>query len=242
MLLCSVPFSAIKIMSFTNCCLLSKIAIIIWDHVPIPVSYLLQILKQSNAISFFACYIWTCTNYHSFLYFILFDILTYVFFVNLVRLSLDNKGILHFTLLLFMFSRVGNPFLIFWLSYHVSSTKKIHVNFRYRRYLKILLIVSYKFVKWMNEWTDTSLLYRLYFSHYSCSRGRGIHFWYCYLASMFRCPRKFRSTSGTGGTDDSVLWIFKLSSVFMFSRSRNPLLAFLLGFHVWVTYWPWKTR
>ena len=37
------------------------------------------------------------------------------------------------------------------------------------------------------------------------------------------------------GTDDCVLWIFIISSVFMFSRSRNPFLTFLLSYHVWVT-------
>ena len=37
------------------------------------------------------------------------------------------------------------------------------------------------------------------------------------------------------GTDDFVLWIFTISSVFMFSRSRNPLVTFLLSYHVWVT-------
>ena len=37
------------------------------------------------------------------------------------------------------------------------------------------------------------------------------------------------------GTDDFVLWIFILSSVFMFSRSKNPFLTFLLSYHVWVT-------
>ena len=52
---------------------------------------------------------------------------------------------------------------------------------------------------------------------------------------MFGWPRKSRSTSGTGGTDDSVLWIFEISSIFMFSRSRNPLLAFLLSYPVRVT-------
>ena len=121
---------------------------------------------------------------------------------------------------LFMFSRVRNPFLIFLLTYHVWVTSKIQVNFRYRRYLKKLLIVSYRFLK---------------FSHYLCFQGRRIHFWYCYLASMLVCPRKSRSTSGTGGTDDSVLWIFEISLVFMFSRSRNPLLAFLLSYRVRVT-------
>ena len=37
------------------------------------------------------------------------------------------------------------------------------------------------------------------------------------------------------GTDDFVLWIFIISLVFMFSRSRNPFQTFLLSYHVWVT-------
>ena len=37
------------------------------------------------------------------------------------------------------------------------------------------------------------------------------------------------------GTDDFVLWIFIISSVSMFSRSRNPFLTFLLSYHVCVT-------
>ena len=36
------------------------------------------------------------------------------------------------------------------------------------------------------------------------------------------------------GTDNCVLWIFTISSVFRFSRLRNPLLTFLLCYHVWV--------
>ena len=85
----------------------------------------------------------------------------------------------------FMFSRVRNPFLISLLSYHVSLTSKIQANFRYKRNLKVLMIVSYEFLK---------------FLHYSCFRGWGIHFWYSYWATMFQWPRKSRSTSGTGGT------------------------------------------
>ena len=175
---------------------------------------------------------------------------------------------------LFMFSRVGNPFLIFLLSYHVPVTSKIQVNFRYRRYLKVLMIVSYEFSKCL---------------HYLCFRGWGIHFWYSYWATMFRWPRKSRSTSGTGGTwrywwlclmnfrnfstiyvfeggesisdistelpcsgdlenpgqlpvqevlegtDDCVLWIFEISSLFMFSRVGNPFLIFLLSYYVRVS-------
>ena len=37
------------------------------------------------------------------------------------------------------------------------------------------------------------------------------------------------------GTDDCILWIFTISSLFIFSRSRNPLLTFLMSYHVWVT-------
>ena len=84
-----------------------------------------------------------------------------------------------------MFSRVRNPFLTLLLSYHVWVTSKIQVNFRYRRYLKVLMILSYTFLE---------------FLHYSCFRGQGIHFWYSYWATMFGWPWKSRSTSGTEGT------------------------------------------
>ena len=80
-----------------------------------------------------------------------------------------------------MFSRAENLFLTLLLSYNVWMTSKININFRYRRYLKVLMIVSYEFLK---------------FSHYLCFRGWGIHFWYSYWATMFRWPRKSRSTSG----------------------------------------------
>ena len=177
-----------------------------------------------------------------------------------------------------MFSRSGNSFLISLLSYHVWVTSKIQVNFRYRRYLKVLMIVSYKFLK---------------FLPYLCFRGQGIHFWYCYWATMIGWLRKSKSTSGTGdtwrywwlclidfwnfftiyvfevkesiayiptelpclgdlenpgqlpvqevleGTDDFVLWIFTISSVFMFSGSRNPLLTFSVSCYVWVTSKIW---
>ena len=147
---------------------------------------------------------------------------------------------------------------------------------------RVLMIVSYEFLK---------------FLHYLCFRGWGIHFWYSYWATMFRWPRKsrstsgtggtrrhwwilsynfwnffsihvrevkksiadiqatefwhfyratmsgwpqkFRSTSGSGGTDDSVLWIFEISLLFRFPRSRNPLLIFLLSYLVRVTSKIW---
>ena len=37
------------------------------------------------------------------------------------------------------------------------------------------------------------------------------------------------------GTDDCILRIFTISSLFMFSRSRNPLLTFRLNYDVWLT-------
>ena len=37
------------------------------------------------------------------------------------------------------------------------------------------------------------------------------------------------------GTDDFVLWIFTISSVFMFLRSRNPWLTLLQSYYVSVT-------
>ena len=84
-----------------------------------------------------------------------------------------------------MFSRSRNPLLTFLLSYHVRVTSKIQVNFRYRRYSKVLMILSYKFLK---------------FLQYLCFWGQEIHFWHSYWATMFEWPRKSRSTSGTGGT------------------------------------------
>ena len=41
--------------------------------------------------------------------------------------------------------------------------------------------------------------------------------------------------SGLRGTDDSVSRIFEIFTLFVFSRSGNPLLIFLQSYHVWVT-------
>ena len=83
---------------------------------------------------------------------------------------------------LFMFLRSRNPLPTFLLRYHVRVTSKIQVNFRYRRYLKVLMIVSYRFLK---------------FFHYFCFRGQGIHCCHFYGGTMFGWPRKSRSTSGS---------------------------------------------
>ena len=111
-----------------------------------------------------------------------------------------------------MFSRVRNPFLIFLLSYHVSVTSKIQVNFRYRRYLKVLMIVSYKFLK---------------FLHYLCFRGQRIHFWYS-LATMFGWPRKSSQLPV-----QEVLMILS----YEFLKFLHYLCFRGRGIHCWHSYW-----
>ena len=120
----------------------------------------------------------------------------------------------------FMLWRSKNPFLTFPMSCRVWVTSKIQVNFRYRRYSKVLMILSYRFLK---------------FLHYLCFWGQGIYCRHSYRATTFEWPWKSRSTSGSRGTDDFALCIFTISSVFMFSRSKNPLVTFLLSYHVRVT-------
>ena len=51
---------------------------------------------------------------------------------------------------MFMFSRARNPFLTLLLSFHFWVTSKIQVNFRYRRNSKVLMIVSYRFSKFLD--------------------------------------------------------------------------------------------
>ena len=84
-----------------------------------------------------------------------------------------------------MFSRSENPFLTFLLSYHVRVISKIQVNFRFKRFSKVLMILSYRFSQ---------------FLQYLCFRGQGIHCWHSRWAAMFEWPRKSRSTSGSTGT------------------------------------------
>ena len=113
-----------------------------------------------------------------------------------------------------MFSRSRNPLLTFLLSYHVRVTSKIQVNFRYRRYSKVLMILCYKFLK---------------FLQYSCFRGQEIHCWHSYWATMFGWPRKSRSTSGTGG----ILMI--LSHEFLTFLQHSCFRG--QGIHCWHSYW-----
>ena len=56
------------------------------------------------------------------------------------------------------------------------------------------------------------------FLHYLCFRGQEIHSWHSYWATMFEWPRKSKSTSGLRSTDDFVLWIFEIFTLFVFQR------------------------
>ena len=51
---------------------------------------------------------------------------------------------------LFMFSRSGNPLLIFLQSYHVWVTSKIQVDFRFNTYSEVLVIVSCRILKFLH--------------------------------------------------------------------------------------------
>ena len=58
---------------------------------------------------------------------------------------------------IFMFSRSRNPFLVFLLSYHVQVTSKIKIEFRFKRFSKVFMILSYGFSQLLQ---------------YSCFRGQ----------------------------------------------------------------------
>ena len=117
-----------------------------------------------------------------------------------------------------MSSKSRNPLLTFLLSYHVWVTSKNPSQLPVR---KVLMILSYKLLK---------------FSDYSCFRGQGIHCWYFYRAILFELPWKsiYLGQLLVQGCLKGILWIFRISSLFMFSRSRNPLLTFLMSYDVWM--------
>ena len=122
-----------------------------------------------------------------------------------------------------MFLRPRSQLPTFLLSYHVWVTSKIQVNFRFNRYSKVLMILSYRFSQ---------------FRHYLCFRGQRILFWHYWWATMLEKSRKSRSTSGSRGSQR--YWSFCLMNFWNFFtihvlRSRNPLLIFLPGYPIWVT-------
>ena len=123
-----------------------------------------------------------------------------------------------------MFLRSRNSLLTFLQSYHVWVTSKIQVNFRFNRHSKVLIItVSHRF----------SSFFIIYVLEVEESISD--------IPSELPClgnlenPSQLSVQENLRGTDDFVLWIFTISSIFMFSRSRNTFLTFLLGYHVCVT-------
>ena len=121
------------------------------------------------------------------------------------------------TLLMSLKSR--NPLLTYLLSYHVQVTSKIQVNFRFERYWCYCL---------MNWNFQTIHIFEVRESIVDISTEL-----LClrYLKNLGQLPVQ----GYLRGTDNFIWWIFTISSLFMFSRSRNPLLTFLLSYDVWVT-------
>ena len=103
-----------------------------------------------------------------------------------------------------MFSRSRNSFLIFLLSYHVRVTSKLPVNFRYRRYLKVLMILSYGFSQ---------------FLQYLCFRSQGIHCWHSQWAAIFGWTRKSKSTYRRYSEVLMIVWNFFTIFVFEVKES-----------------------
>ena len=121
-----------------------------------------------------------------------------------------------------MFLRSRSPLPTFLLSYHVRVTSKIQVNFRFNRYSKVLMCLI-----------DSHSFFTIHVFEVKES-----------IPDITGEPPCLNNPENLGqlpvqedlrGTDDFVLWIFTISSKLMFSRSRNPFLTFLLGYHVCVT-------
>ena len=112
-----------------------------------------------------------------------------------------------------MFSRSRNPLLTFLLSCFAWITLKIQINFRFKTVWFCLINFWNFFTIYVFEVKEpipeipTEL---------SCFGD---------LKNLGQLPVQ----EWLRVTDDCVLWIFTISSLLMFSRSRNPLLTFLLS-------------
>ena len=103
---------------------------------------------------------------------------------------------------------------MFWV------TSKFQVNFRFDRYWWYCLINFWNF--------HTIHVFEVRESNADISTELPC---LSYLENLGQLPVQ----GYLEGTADCILWIFTISSLFMFSRSRNPLLTFLLSYDVWVT-------
>ena len=106
-----------------------------------------------------------------------------------------------------MFSRSGNPLLLFLQSYHVWVISKIQVNFRFKTYLEVLVNMAYRFLK---------------FLHHLCFWGQRIIWWHFYWATMFGRPQKFSSLFGSKGFRGypNIRSLIKKSSEFISCRAK----------------------
>ena len=126
-----------------------------------------------------------------------------------------------------MFSRSRNLLLTFLQSYHVWVTSKIQINWRFSRGSR----GSHRY------WWFCLMDFHHFFSIYVFEVKESISD----IPFELPCLDDLENSGqlpvqeDLRGTDDFVLWIFTISSVFMFSRSRDPFLTFLLSYHVWVT-------
>ena len=119
-----------------------------------------------------------------------------------------------------MFLRSRNPLPTFLLSYHVWVTLKIQVNFRFSGDWWFCLIIVLNF--------STIYVFEVEESIADIPNE---------LISLvdLKNPGQLLVQEVLRGTDDSVLWNFIISQLYMFSRARNPFLTFLLSYLLWVT-------
>ena len=125
---------------------------------------------------------------------------------------------------IFMFSRARNPFLTLLLSFHFRVTSEIQVKFRYRRYSKVLMIVSYIFSKFLDY--IRFLRVKEFIANIPTELLCLVD-----LENLGQLPVQ----EVLEGTDDCVLYIFEISWLYTFLRSKNSLPTFLLSYYVWLT-------
>ena len=124
---------------------------------------------------------------------------------------------------LFMLLRSRKFLATFLLNWTLWETSRLLVNFQFKRFSEILMIVSHEFSQ---------------FLQYSCFQGQWIYCWKSYQVNIFWWTRNSRSTSGSRCSHWYwwfVLWIFTISSVLTFFRSGNPLQTSLLIYQAKVT-------
>ena len=84
-----------------------------------------------------------------------------------------------------MFSRSGNPLLIFLQSYHVWVISKIQVNFRFKTYSEVLVNVSYRFLKFLD--------YSCFWGHVMSRHATSSHVMSRHFTSFHVMPRHVMS-------------------------------------------------